>query len=101
MHGNADALSRRPYLQEACKHCDRLESLERTNSSLDQQLTAHDRPRQVATISLGQRCNSFQEIRAAQLKDVHINPVITLLEQSSEKPSWDTVAPYSQTTKVY
>ena len=27
-HGNADALSRRPCLKDACKHCDRLESLE-------------------------------------------------------------------------
>ena len=34
-HGNADALSRRPCLQDTCRHCDRLESVEHSHNATE------------------------------------------------------------------
>ena len=96
-HQNADALSRRPCLQDACRHCDRLESLE--NSSATSEVLATSP--QVAVISLGHESRAPEEIRAEQLNDNDIKPVIKWMEESSEKPSWEVIAPHSQTTKVY
>ena len=96
-HQEADALFRRPCLQDACRHCDRLESLE--NSSATSEVLATS-PR-VAVISLGHESRAPEEIRAEQLNDNDIRPVIKWMEESSEKPSWEVIAPHSRTTKVY
>jgi hypothetical protein len=96
-HQNADTLSRRPCLQDACRHCDRLESLEH-NTVSDASIATLP---QVAAISLGEESRSPEEIRAEQLIDEDIQPVVKWMEESSEKPPWEVIAPYSQTTKVY
>ena len=104
-HGNADALSRRPCLQDTCRHCDRLESVEHSHNATESSSinsTIHkDHCPQVSTISLGQESQSHEDIRKAQLIDEDIKPVIELMEQNREKPSWEVIAPLSQTTKVY
>ena len=97
-HQNADALSRRPCLQDACRHCDRLESLEQSSSSTD--VLVANAP-QVAAISLGHESRSPEDIRAEQLQDEDIQPVIKWMEENCEKPTWEVIAPHSQTTKVY
>ena len=99
-HGNADALSRRPCLRDACKHCDRLESVEKPSSSANQLIakSLNDWSPQVTAISLGHESRSPEVIRADQLNDEDLKP---WMELSSEKPSWETIAPHSQTTKVY
>ena len=48
---------------------------------------------QVAAISLGHKSRSPEDIRAEQLKDVNIEPVIKWME-NSEKPFWEVIAPY-------
>ena len=97
-HQNADALSRRPCLQDACRHCDSLESLEQSSSSTD--VPVANAP-QVATISLGHGSRSPEDIRAEQLQDEDIQLVIKWMEENSEKPTWEVIAPHNQTTKVY
>ena len=103
-HGNADALSRRPCLLDACRYCDRLESVEHSNNATESSVNStvyKDHCTQVSTISLGQESQSHEDIRKAQLSDEDIKPVIELMEQNGEKPSWKVMAPLSQTTKVY
>ena len=98
-HQNADALSRRPCLQDACRHCDRLESLEQSNTTTADVPIASPLP--VAAISLGHESHSPREIRVKQLNDADIKPVIKWMEENVEKPPWEVIAPHSQTTKVY
>ena len=97
-HQNADALSRRPCLQDACRHCDRLESLEQSNTTADVPIAS---PPLVAAISLGHESRSPREIRVKQLNDADIKPVIKWMEENVKKPPWEVIAPHSQTTKVY
>ena len=96
-HGNADALSRRPCLQDTCRHCDRLESVEHSHNATESSSinsTIHkDHCPQVSSISLGQESQSHEDIRKAQLIDEDIKPVIELMEQNREKPSWEVIAP--------
>ena len=101
-HGNADALSRRPCLTEACKYCDRLESQEQRNM---QDQTNNLSTPQVATLSLSHpdstNSKSAQELRQAQLGDPDIKPVLEWLEKCTNKPTWEEIAPHSSNTKTY
>ena len=97
-HQNTDALSQRPCLQDACRHCYRLESLEQSSSSTN--VPVANAP-QVAAISLGHESRSPEDIRAEQMKDQDTQPGIKWIEENSEKPTWEAIAPHSQTTKVY
>ena len=74
-----------------------MESLEHSNTS-DVSIAT---PPQVAALSLGHESRSPEEIRAEQLNDGDIKPVIEWMEESSEKASWEVIAPHSQNTKVY
>ena len=98
-HGNADALSRRPCLNEACRHCDKLDSQEQ------QKIQGESDIPQVATLQLNQSDSvhnkSAHELRQAQLDDPDIKPVLEWFGQSSNKPSWEEVAPYSSKTKIW
>jgi len=42
-----------------------------------------------------------KELRQAQLNDREIKPVLEWLERSQERPSWEEIAPHSDSTKVY
>ena len=101
-HGNADALSRRPCLTEACKYCDRLESQEQRN--VRDQTNNLSTP-QVATLSLSHpdstNSKSAQELRQAQLGNPDIKPVLDWLEKCTNKPTWEEIAPHSSNTKTY
>ena len=105
-HGNADALSRRPCLQDTCKHCDRLESLEQAKSSTEGTPSTHSsfQTPQVATLKLtctDAESRTTAELRQAQLSDSEIRPVLEWMGRSTNKPPWEDIAPYSQPTKIY
>ncbi|MDD9817374.1 MAG: RNase H-like domain-containing protein [Gammaproteobacteria bacterium] len=107
-HGNADALSRRPCLLEACKHCDRLDSLEHLGTETNtHSQECQSRSSQVthvpmvATLSLSSVTGSHEELRHAQLSDADIKPVLKWKECRTDKPGWEEIAPYSHNTKVY
>ena len=102
-HGHADTLSRRPCLRYACKHCDRLESLEQCRADPERATNSSLPP--VATLHL---CSPDlighqppEALRQAQLADRDIKPILEWLERSPEKPTREEVAPHSQTTKMY
>ena len=42
-----------------------------------------------------------RELRQAQLDDPDIKPVLEWFGESSNKPSWEEVAPHSSKTKIY
>jgi len=44
---------------------------------------------------------SSKELRQAQLNDREIKPVLEWLERSQERPSWEEIAPHSDSTNVY
>lgn len=120
-HGNADALSRRPCLKDACKHCDRLESLEQARFPTEQpslhsaksptaqppthSLSSKSTLPQVATLCLSGtdavENRSLAQLRQAQLSDLEIKPVLEWMEKSNIRPPCEEIAPHSQPTKIY
>ena len=50
---------------------------------------------------LAMKVASPEDIRAEQMKDQDTQPGIKWIEENSEKPTWEAIAPHSQTTKVY
>jgi len=115
-HRNADALSRRPCLQQSCRHCDRLDTQERsqaetTTGVLDptkdssEPTTLYVALTSLQTIApemeLENRPWSHAELHTAQMQDNEIQPVMEWLEKSDTKPPWDVVAPCSAITKNY
>jgi len=111
-HGNADALSRRPCWGDACKHCDRLETQEGLKMSPEEALMqkpmqspdtcSHILPVAALNLVSGAAGNrSSTELRQAQLNDREIKPVLEWMERSQERPTWEEIAPHSDSTKVY
>ena len=106
-HSNADSLSRRPCLEEMCRHCERLESKQESleshcnpQFSLDTASMQQLSSRQVANESLD-GIHTKQEWQHAQKADADIEPIIKWMKESPERPQWEVVAPYSPITKMY
>ena len=104
LHGNADAMSRRPC--ENCKHCDRLDILERASAPDEGSLlpvsTDNVVPAvQAVAINSNNLVDRWEELREAQRDDNDIKPIIEWLEQSSSRPSWEDVAACNGVTKAY
>lgn len=87
IHGNADALSRRPCL-ENCKYCTRQEERE---TSLVKVLR---------TDNLGTEWSN-EEMKLAQQEDNDIRPILNWLKAGTSKPQWSDVASLSPATKSY
>ena len=86
VHGNADALSRRPCKPD-CRHCVRME---------EQQVLAD-----VRRVSVEPQPGwSDEELRKDQQEDDEVGPVLTWKERD-QKPRWSDVADRSEATKSY
>lgn len=97
-HGNADALSRRPCLSDACKHCSKQEAKECEEVQTDSEAC------RVSQVSPGWQVSplwSNQDLQEAQMADADIAPIAQWLSRSREKPTWPTVASHSESTKMY
>lgn len=92
-HGNADALSRRPCLSDACKHCSKQEAKEELQVDLEMCC--------VSQACLSPPPWSNKDLREAQLADTDIAPIVQWLSESKEKPNWSAVASQSESTKMY
>ena len=108
-HNNADSLSRRPCLEEMCRHCEWLECKQgNLESHCNTQVGHNTTPvqeqelnsRQVVSESLDS-IHSKQEWLQAQKDDSDIEPIINWMNESPERPQWEVVAPYSPVTKMY
>ena len=108
-HNNADSLSRRPCLEEMCRHCERLECKQGDLESHCNTQVGHNttpvqkqelNSRQVVSESLDS-IHSKQEWLQAQKDDSDIEPIINWMNESPERPQWEVVAPYSPVTKMY
>ena len=96
-HLNADALSRRPCLEDACRHCERLE--ERSGDSVPCRAVHLKAPiPRSRDVMLPLDSTA---LRSAQMEDLDIGPVLRLKEQGGEKPQWAAVSPLSQGAKGY
>ncbi len=108
-------LSRRSCLRHACKHCDRMESLE--GAQEDQPLPSAAL-RQAAIVPEGEglsiRAVSMEndvldkvegwgpeEFRRAQNNDKNWKPVMHWMERGNDRPQWQEVAPNSTEVKAY
>ncbi|GFU82851.1 retrovirus-related Pol polyprotein from transposon 17.6 [Trichonephila clavipes] len=91
-HGNADALSRRPC-PESCKYCSRIE---KKFGVIDPIVRLVTTPKTSVLDPW-----SDESFRKDQLADPEIKPIIEFKESSDEKPSWQDIAPFHPTTKLY
>lgn len=85
VHGNADSLSRRPCPVD-CTHCSRCEGAQA------------DPVARVAFLSSATEWG--QDLSKAQREDADIGPIVALVEESDEKPPWESVAALSPAAKV-
>ena len=101
-HKNADALSRRPCLSSDCRHCTALEAKEELQREEEH---GEEFPCLSTVISAQTNALSMpwsrQDLREAQMRDVDLRPVLLWKEKGEAKPTWQIVAPYSETTKTY
>ena len=88
-HGNADALSRRPCLPDACKHCSKQEAKEIQMDS------------EACRVSRVSPFWSNKDLQGAQMADADMAPIAKWLLKSEHKPAWPTVASHSASTKMY
>ncbi|GBN83820.1 Retrovirus-related Pol polyprotein from transposon 297 [Araneus ventricosus] len=87
-HGNADALSRRPF-KESCNHCTNAEKKFGMETDISVKvLTTED-------------AWSSSEVQKAQLEDPAIRPILEKKLNSEDRPSWQEIAPESPATKQY
>ena len=101
-HGNTDALSRRPFFDTGCKHCNKRDSTE----ELHMTATDGDTPPLVRAVALNADnlttiIESPEQLRQAQMSDDILCTVIGWLERSTVRPKWEEVAPSSDCTKAY
>lgn len=100
-HNNADALSRRPCLQESCQHCERLEAKSVKPVLQCQMADRHpDGTQAQESITLLAQLDSTA-IHSAQLEDPEIGPVLILRKESEVRPSWQEVSTWNQASKAY
>ena len=96
-HGNADGVSRRPCRSKNCAcrglgstlECRAIATPERTSAGQDDSEAA-------ISAELGW---TAKEVAAEQHRDVDVSVVVSLLEQSREKPSWHQIAGEGSVTK--
>lgn len=117
-HLNADALSRRPCLEDGCKHCERAEIQQEKNFAImeDEERLSTPHPVELMYTEKGESyrvCStslvdvlekewwSLKEIREAQMNDPDIAPVLQWLEESSGRPDLSKVTSLSANTKLY
>lgn len=106
-HGNADALSRRPCSHTSCKHCDQKENREKSQREAESASSdSKAESLKVAAVSVvpAELAEKFPwtppDLLEAQLQDPDIGPVVKWKSEGT-RPSWPTVAPHSEDTKVY
>ena len=97
LHGNADALSRRPCLSDGCRHCDRLEEHLAPRNDDDSQPQVFKA--EVLTFSFPEW--SKNRLQDAQCQDEDIGPIVRWFKEESERPSWVEVTSCSPATKGY
>ena len=102
MHGNADALSRRPCDEEECKYCDKRDIKEAIRSE-EVEISG---TKKVDHVIRSMSCSPpstriIQNFEEAQRQDSEINVILQFMKKSSRKPSWDEVSSYSPAVKVY
>ncbi|KAF8788152.1 Retrovirus-related Pol polyprotein like [Argiope bruennichi] len=83
LHGNADALSRRPC-SNACSYCTTVEKKYDMITPVIRQIKD--------SVSTQIDRWSDKEVREAQLTDPDIKPILELLESSSTRPSWQDIS---------
>ncbi|MCG8622472.1 MAG: DDE-type integrase/transposase/recombinase [Proteobacteria bacterium] len=103
-HNNADSLSRRPCLKDMCHHCECLEAKQKTIETNCNHATKAatesvqlPRCRQVTFETI----HSTAEWQQAQRADTDIQPIMLWMQESPERPGWESVASYSPITKMY
>ena len=114
-HLNVDALSRRPCLEDGCKHCEKPE-IQQEKCSMVGEEESTPQPVEFAYVEKGKShrvCStrmpdvlerevwSLKEIREAQMNDPDIAPVLQWLEESSDRPDISNVTCLSANTKLY
>lgn len=106
-HGNADALSRRPCHQGACKHCDHAEALDKIQQEAEAPVSDHQElpPSKVAPVTLDTTgLTEFpwtvEKLQESQRQDPDIGPVAEWMAKGS-RPVWSDVGPCSEETKIY
>ena len=101
-HSNADSLSRRPCLQDNCKHCERLDTHETVALSVK---VTRIQVSSAASLSFSDEetsgGRSSGEIRDAQLDDEDMKPVLQWMDAHTDKPTWEEVSKYGHSTKIY
>lgn len=92
LHGNADALSRRPC-SNGCRYCTAAEKKYDKIGPVIRQIK-DSVPAQIDPWG-------DKEVRESQLTDPDIKPILELIESSSTRPSWQDISSYSPDTKRY
>ena len=103
-HNNADALFRRPCLQDNCRHCDQLETRDnqvKTSAGITPCGNSPLIPLTVNSVSFLSDIVQYKELRSAQLHDPDIKPILKWKESISGRPSREEVAGCSPDTKLY
>ena len=105
-HVNADALSRRPCYESACKFCSALEDKDNESQKIrgreEKSMLENGTSRGVtfeAQDELLFQIWTKEELRAKQLEDPHIKPLIEW--NISGRPEWQEVSCMSPVTKSY
>ena len=100
-HGNADSLSRRPCLQDSCKHCERLDTHETVALPVKVTRIQVSSATSLSFSDEETSGGSSGEIRDAQLDDEDIKPVLQWMDAHTDKPTWEEVSKYGHGTKIY
>ena len=101
LHGNADALSRRPCLPDGCRHCDQLEDrLAPATSDRTGDNDTHPQVFRVEAVSYFPEW-SKSRLQDAQCQDGDIGPIVRWLKGGGKRLPWPDVTSCSPATKGY
>ena len=102
LHGNADALSRRPCEETACKYCEKREVRD-ADVNVTNGTTIGHKQSTVLNVLCETITNQNEETRIieAQNQDPEIRVILQLMQESTNKPPWQEVASYSVAVKTY
>lgn len=92
LHGNADALSRKPCL-EGCRYCATAEEKYQNARPIVRQIKD--------STPLQPDLWSDKEVRQSQMNDPDLKPIIEFLESSGSRPTWQDISSFSPGTKRY
>ena len=104
-HINADALSRRPCYESACKYCSALEDKDNEDQTLrerDERTMCKNGTSRGATMEQDEPLFQIwtkEELRTKQLEDPQVKPLIEW--NTSGRPEWQEVSCMSPVTKSY